>query len=141
VAAHLRLPADQPRRSPKSRPGPARPRITRNDSALRPDHRPNRPPTLGSRHQVNIKGERVTLDPEEPLAQAQWAKTRYSIAIQTLPNGYCGLPLRQRVLHLYAEFRNETNGHPQPEGRGLLPAPSHHGLTSITKDEKNKPGA
>ena len=34
------------------------------------------------------------IDPEGPLAQAQWAKTRYGIATQTLPNGYCGLPLQ-----------------------------------------------
>lgn len=33
---------------------------------------------------VNIKGERVELDPEGPLAQAQWAKTRYGMATQTL---------------------------------------------------------
>jgi len=26
----------------------------------------------------------VTLDPDGPLAQAQWAKTRYGIATQTL---------------------------------------------------------
>jgi hypothetical protein len=36
---------------------------------------------------VNIKGERVRLDPNGPLAQAQWAKTRYGMATQTLPNG------------------------------------------------------
>jgi DNA polymerase-1 len=28
-----------------------------------------------------------------------------------------GWPLAQRVLDLYAEIRNETNGHPLPEGR------------------------
>ncbi len=40
---------------------------------------------------VNIKGERVGIDPEGLLAQAQWAKTRYGMATQTLPHGYCGL--------------------------------------------------
>ncbi|MGW7368886.1 hypothetical protein ACWGI8_37040 [Streptomyces sp. NPDC054841] len=30
-----------------------------------------------------------------PLGQAQWAKTRYGIATQTLPNGYCGLPVQK----------------------------------------------
>ncbi len=44
---------------------------------------------------VNINGQRVTLDPDGPLAQAQWAKTRYGIATQTLPNGYCGLPVQK----------------------------------------------
>ena len=48
---------------------------------------------------VNIKGERVTLDPDGPLAQAEWAKTRYGIATQTLPNGYCGLPLQRSCPH------------------------------------------
>ena len=51
---------------------------------------------------VNIRGERVTLDPEGPLAQAQWAKTRYSMATQTLPNGYCGLPLQRTCPHANA---------------------------------------
>ncbi|MDT7595015.1 MAG: hypothetical protein QOJ06_561 [Pseudonocardiales bacterium] len=37
---------------------------------------------------VNINGERVSIAPEGPLAQAQWAKTRYGMATQTLPNGY-----------------------------------------------------
>ncbi len=48
-----------------------------------------------------------------------------------------GWPLPQRILDLYAEFRNETNGVPLPEGRGLLSALSHHGIASITKAEKN----
>lgn len=51
---------------------------------------------------VNIKGERVSINPEGPLAQAQWAKTRYSMATQTLPNGYCGLPLQRTCPHANA---------------------------------------
>lgn len=51
---------------------------------------------------VNIKGERVTIDPDGPLAQAQWAKTRYGIATQTLPNGYCGLPVQKSCPHANA---------------------------------------
>jgi integrase len=51
---------------------------------------------------VNIHGERVTLDPDGPLAQAQWAKTRYGIATQTLPNGYCGLPIQKTCPHANA---------------------------------------
>jgi hypothetical protein len=51
---------------------------------------------------VNIRGERVSIDPEGPLAQAQWAKTRYGIATQTLPNGYGGqarmVEMNQQVL-------------------------------------------
>jgi len=51
---------------------------------------------------VNINGERVTLDPDGPLGQAQWAKTRYGIATQTLPNGYCGLPVQKSCPHANA---------------------------------------
>ena len=51
---------------------------------------------------VNINGERVTLDPNGPLGQAQWAKTLYGIATQTLPNGYCGLPLQRSCPHANA---------------------------------------
>jgi integrase len=51
---------------------------------------------------VNIKGERVSIDPNGPLAQAQWAKTRYGIATQSLPNGYCGLPVQKSCPHANA---------------------------------------
>jgi integrase len=51
---------------------------------------------------VNIKGERITLDPDGALGQAQWAKTRYGIATQTLPNGYCGLPVQKTCPHANA---------------------------------------
>ena len=51
---------------------------------------------------VNISGERVTLDPDGPLGQAQWAKTRYGMATQTLPNGYCGLPVQKSCPHANA---------------------------------------
>jgi len=46
---------------------------------------------------VNINGDRVTIGPDGPLAQAQWAKTRYGMATQTLPNGWCGLPFQKGV--------------------------------------------
>lgn len=51
---------------------------------------------------VHINGERVTLDPEGPLGQAQWAKTRYGMATQTLSNGYCGLPVQKSCPHANA---------------------------------------
>ena len=51
---------------------------------------------------VNINGERITMDPDGPLAQAQWAKTRYGIATQTLPHGYCGLPVQKSCPHANA---------------------------------------
>jgi ferredoxin len=51
---------------------------------------------------VNIEGKRVRLEPDGPLAQAQWAKTRYGIATQTLPHGYCGLPVQKSCPHANA---------------------------------------
>jgi len=51
---------------------------------------------------VNINGEHVTLDPDGPLGQAQWAKTRYGIATQSLPHGYCGLPVQKSCPHANA---------------------------------------
>lgn len=57
---------------------------------------------------VNINGERVSIDPEGALAQAQWAKTRYGIATQTLPNGYCGLPLQRSCPHANAPLTELT---------------------------------
>jgi ferredoxin len=51
---------------------------------------------------VNVNGEPVVIDPAGPLAQAQWAKTRYGIATQTLPNGYCGLPVQRQCPHANA---------------------------------------
>ncbi len=53
---------------------------------------------------VNIKGERVALDPAGRLAQAQWAKTRYGMATQTLSNGYCGLPVQKSCPHANPEL-------------------------------------
>jgi hypothetical protein len=47
-----------------------------------------------------------------------------------------GWPLPARILDLYTEFRVETNGLTLPIGRGLLGALSHHGIPSITSDEK-----
>jgi hypothetical protein len=47
-----------------------------------------------------------------------------------------GWPLPARVLDLYAEFRNQTNGLPTIAGRGLVGALAAHGLDSIGADEK-----
>jgi hypothetical protein len=51
---------------------------------------------------VNINGERVEIEPDGPLAQAAWAKTRYGLATQTLPHGYCGLPVQKSCPHANA---------------------------------------
>jgi hypothetical protein len=47
---------------------------------------------------INVLGEVVHLDPDGPLADAAWAKN-LARAKQTLPNGYCGLPLQQTCPH------------------------------------------
>jgi len=51
---------------------------------------------------VNHRGEIVTLDPEGPLAEANWAKQRLGRVTQALPNGYCGLPVQQTCPHANA---------------------------------------
>ena len=48
---------------------------------------------------INVRGELVPLDPAGPLSDAAWAKENLSRAKQTLPNGYCGLPLQQSCPH------------------------------------------
>ena len=48
-----------------------------------------------------------------------------------------GWPIPTRVLDLFCEFRNATNGIPLPAGRGLLSALSHHGISAITADQKH----
>jgi hypothetical protein len=47
-----------------------------------------------------------------------------------------GWPVPQRVLDLFAEFRNHTNGIPTVSGTGLLGALAHYGLDSIGTVEK-----
>ena len=48
-----------------------------------------------------------------------------------------GWPLLEKVLDLYVEFRNFTNGLPLPHGRGLLFAMAHYDLTSTAPVEKD----
>ncbi|HYB39093.1 MAG TPA: hypothetical protein VEF72_27465 [Mycobacterium sp.] len=51
---------------------------------------------------VDITGRTVVFDPNGPLADAAWAKQRLARATQSLPNGYCGLPLRRSCPHANA---------------------------------------
>jgi hypothetical protein len=48
---------------------------------------------------VNIKGEVIPIDPDGLVSEAAWMKERIARAKQTLPNGYCGLPLQQSCPH------------------------------------------
>ena len=48
-----------------------------------------------------------------------------------------GWPLPERVLDLYAEFRNLTNGLPTVAGNGLLGALTYYGLDGIDAAEKD----
>src|SRR5262249_16911570 len=47
-----------------------------------------------------------------------------------------GWPVPDRVLDLFTEFRNYTNGIPTTNGAGLLGALAHYGLDSIGAVEK-----
>jgi integrase len=53
----------------------------------------------GWQQRVNIRGARIVLPAESPLAQAAWMKDHIARAKQALPNGYCGLPLVQTCPH------------------------------------------
>ena len=77
---------------------------------------------------VNIKGERINIDPQGPLAQAQWAKTRYGIATQTLPHGYCGLPVQKSCPHANACFSELTVSLPYVRFQARVPGRVGDGL-------------
>jgi DNA polymerase-1 len=49
-----------------------------------------------------------------------------------------GWPVPQRVLDLFTEFRNRTNGVPTGNGAGLLGALAYHGLDGIGAGEKDE---
>ncbi len=49
-----------------------------------------------------------------------------------------GWPLPRRIIDLYAEFRNATNGILLPTGRGLLGALAHYGIPAITSEQKTQ---
>jgi DNA polymerase I len=49
-----------------------------------------------------------------------------------------GWPVPTRILDLFTEFRNVTNGISLPGGRGLLGALTYHGISSITADQKHE---
>lgn len=48
---------------------------------------------------INIRGEIMALDSDAALSDAAWAKERLARAKLTLPNGYCGRPLRSHCPH------------------------------------------
>ena len=49
-----------------------------------------------------------------------------------------GWPVPERVLDLFTEFRNQTNGIPTGNGAGLLGALAYHGLDGIGATEKDE---
>jgi hypothetical protein len=49
-----------------------------------------------------------------------------------------GWPVPERVLDLFTEFRNQTNGVPTISGASLLGALAHHGLDGIGTTEKDE---
>ncbi len=51
---------------------------------------------------VDATGETVTIDPDGPLSQADWAMQRLGRATQALPNGFCGLPVQKTCPHANA---------------------------------------
>jgi integrase len=82
-------------------------RILDHDSAQMTGHYARLHDTTVRRHweaarKVDITGQKVTLDPDGPLADAAWAKQRLGRITQALPNGYCGLPVQKTCPHANA---------------------------------------
>ncbi|MCA1698654.1 MAG: tyrosine-type recombinase/integrase [Actinobacteria bacterium] len=48
---------------------------------------------------INVRGDVIALDAAGPMSDAAWAKENLARAKQTLPNGFCGLPLQQTCPH------------------------------------------
>src|SRR5919109_253038 len=48
---------------------------------------------------INIQGELIPLPQAAAMSDAAWALENLARAKQTLPNGYCGLPLQQTCPH------------------------------------------
>jgi DNA polymerase I len=69
---------------------------------------------------------------DETLFVAYYASTEIGCFLEL------GWPIPTRILDLYTEFRNATNGVTLPAGRCLLGALSHHGIASITADQKTE---
>jgi hypothetical protein len=93
-------------------------RILDHDSAQMTAHYARLHDTTVRRHweaarKVDIRGQRITLDPDGPLAEAAWAKQRLSRATQALPNGYCSLPVVKTCPHANAPLTELTAMFPQ----------------------------
>ena len=97
----------------------------------------------GWHQRVNIRGERVVLPTETPLAQATWMKDHIARAKQALPNGYCGLPLIQTCPHPNACLSCENfltdasyrpiHEHQLAETRRLKADAERHGQTRLVE--------
>ena len=55
-----------------------------------------------SARKVDARGQTVAIDPDGPLAEANWAKQRLGRVTQALPNGFCGLPVQKTCPHANA---------------------------------------
>jgi DNA polymerase-1 len=92
---------------------------------------------LGSNRLIRLWHEDLTPEPPFPVDD-QTLFVAFYMAAELGCFLSLGWPMPTRVLDLYAEFRNETNGIPLAAGRGLLGALSYHGIHSITKEEKQE---
>jgi hypothetical protein len=52
-----------------------------------------------AQQRINVRGEIVALEIDGELSDAAWAKEQIARAKQSLPNGWCGLPLQQTCPH------------------------------------------
>jgi hypothetical protein len=90
----------------------------------------------GQLHRVMLDGVTAPTCPfstgPESLFVAYYASAEFGCMLQL------GWPLPDRVVDLFCEFRNSTNGLSTPRGNGLLGALTAHGLDSIEASEKDE---
>jgi DNA polymerase I len=92
---------------------------------------------LRSRHRLRLWRDQFRTTPPYPtnpdvLLVAYYASAEISCHLAL------GWPLPDRVLDLFTEFRNRTNGIPTGNGAGLLGALAYHGLDGIGALEKDE---
>jgi hypothetical protein len=92
---------------------------------------------LGSNRVIRLWQDDLGAEPPFPvddstLFVAYYASAELGCFLQL------GWPLPTRVVDMFCEFRNSTNGIALPEGRGLLSALSYHGIPAITAEQKHE---
>ena len=104
--------------------------------------RPN-PICMVAREYWSRRLVRVWQDELQALSRAPFAMAADSLFVAYFASAELGCflalgwPMPARILDLYVEFRNSTNGLPVACGNGLLGALAHYGLDALEAVEKD----